>query len=239
MRRFVASRDMCQRVKHLNRSSDIKGRNHVPSKPGELCSINLCGPLPTGRGGDRYILVCFEVVSKYVKLYSLKTATTRSCLHKLVKHYFVEEGKPKVKLSDKGTLFQSQLWTGTMQNMMLRFDIPLLNTRKQSNWKMHEINFKDLRDLLLFQPSKVGRINSSHRISAKQHRCKRHLIYTSWIIFVADGNNWVMDKLFVLDCLPGCAFKPADHRPPTASAVYSKCGCSSERLGDISKEISD
>ena len=115
VRRLIASCDICQRVKHPNRSLDIQERSHVPDKPGELCSIDLYGPLPTGRGGVRYILVCFEVFSKYVKLYPLKAATTKSCLNKLVNHYFLEVVKPKVILSDNGTQFQSPLWKGTMQ----------------------------------------------------------------------------------------------------------------------------
>ena len=87
----------------------------MPNKPGELCSINLYGPLPTGRGGVRYILVYFEVFSKYVKLYTLKTATTKSCLNKLINHYFLEVVKRRVVLSDNGTQFQSPLWRVTMQ----------------------------------------------------------------------------------------------------------------------------
>jgi hypothetical protein len=81
----------------------------------EMCSIDLYGPLPRGRGGVRCILVRFEVFSKHVKLYSIKTATTRRCLNKLAKHYFVEEVKPKFILSDKGMQFQPPMRKGTMQ----------------------------------------------------------------------------------------------------------------------------
>ena len=88
VRRFIASCDICQRAKHPNRYIDLKERSHVSSKPGELCSIDLYGSLPTGRGGVRYILEYLEVFSKYVWLYTLKTATTKSCLNKLVNHYF-------------------------------------------------------------------------------------------------------------------------------------------------------
>jgi len=81
----------------------------------EMCSIDLYGPLSRGRGGVRCILVRFEVFSKHEKLYSLKTTTTSSCLNKLAEHYFVEEVKPKVILSDTGMQFQPPLRKGTMQ----------------------------------------------------------------------------------------------------------------------------
>jgi len=101
----------------------------------------------------------------------------------------VEEVKPKVILSDKGTQFQPPLRKGTMQKHDVKVRYSPLDTRKQSNWKMHERNFKYLRDLLLFQPSKVGRINSSHRILAKERRCKRHYTLVE-LFFGAEGNNW-------------------------------------------------
>lgn len=206
MHRIIASCDICQRVKLPNSSLDMKERNHAPSKPGELCSINLYGPLPTGRGGVRYILVCFEVFSRYAKLYSLKTATTRSCLNKLVKHYFVEEVKHKVTLSDIGTQFQPPLWKVTMQNHDFKVRYSAF-----SHWKMHDRNFKELRDLLLFQPSKVGRI--PHIELWLNNTVAGATLYTlveSVVFFGAEGNNWGMNKLFVSGCLPGCTCKPAD-----------------------------
>jgi hypothetical protein len=110
VQKFVASCDTCQRVKHPNRALDIEERSHLPEGPGELCSIDFYGLLPTGRGGVRYILVCFDVFSKYVKLYPLKAATTKSSLHKLINHYFREVIKPRVILLDNGTQFQSPVW---------------------------------------------------------------------------------------------------------------------------------
>jgi transposase InsO family protein len=86
------------------------GHSGVPSKPGEFCAIDLYGSLPTSMGGVRYLLVCLDVFSKYVKLYPLKSATTKSCLNKLINHYFVQVTKPNEILSDNGTQFQSPAW---------------------------------------------------------------------------------------------------------------------------------
>jgi translation initiation factor 2 beta subunit (eIF-2beta)/eIF-5 len=114
VRKFDASCDTCQRVKYPNRSLDIEERSHIPKQPGELCSIYFYGPLPTGTGGVKYILVCMDVFSKYVKLYPLKAATTKSSLNKLINHYFIEVVKPQVILSDNRTQFQSPVWKATM-----------------------------------------------------------------------------------------------------------------------------
>jgi hypothetical protein len=82
----------------------------LPAKPGDLCALDFFGALPVARGGGRYILVCYDVFSKHVKLYALKAATTCSCLNKLLNYYFTQVIKPKCNLSDNGTLFQSPSW---------------------------------------------------------------------------------------------------------------------------------
>jgi transposase InsO family protein len=82
----------------------------MPANTGDLCAVDIFGPLPVGRGGVRYILVCLEVFSKFVKLYPLRAATTRTCLSKIVAHYVVHVTRPKCILSDKGTQFASPTW---------------------------------------------------------------------------------------------------------------------------------
>ena len=42
--------------------------------------------MPKSKEGVRYILVCFDVFSKCIKLYALKSATAKICLNKLVNH---------------------------------------------------------------------------------------------------------------------------------------------------------
>jgi hypothetical protein len=50
------------------------------------------------------------VFSKYVKLYPLRSATTKACLNKLLNHYLVNVIKPKTILSDNGSQFRSPVW---------------------------------------------------------------------------------------------------------------------------------
>ncbi|PNF24082.1 hypothetical protein B7P43_G04703 [Cryptotermes secundus] len=88
VRKFMAHCDTCQCVKHPNRSYEIERISHLPIRPGELLTVDLYGPLPTGRGGVKHLLVCLEFFTKHVTLYPLKAATTQSCLRKLRDHYF-------------------------------------------------------------------------------------------------------------------------------------------------------
>jgi len=54
--------------------------------------------------------VCYDVFFKFVKLYHLKSATTKACLNKLLNHYFFNVIKPKIILSDNGSQFRSLVW---------------------------------------------------------------------------------------------------------------------------------
>jgi hypothetical protein len=117
VRKYVAHCDVCQRVKHPNRAPEIEGRSHIPAKPGELLTIDLYGPLPTGRGGVKYLLVCLEVFSKHVTLYPLKSATTKSCLNKLINDYVRNVVKPELVLSDHGSQFTSPSWVKGLSDL--------------------------------------------------------------------------------------------------------------------------
>jgi transposase InsO family protein len=108
--KFIAHRDVCQRVKHPNKAYEIEYLSHLPNEPGELMTLDLYGPLPTGSGGVKYLLVCLDVFSKHVSLYPLKTATSRSYLNKLVNHYFPKVILPQIILSDHGSQFTSLTW---------------------------------------------------------------------------------------------------------------------------------
>ena len=50
VRKFIACCDTCQRVKFPNRAITTEERNHLPTKPGSLCAIDLFGSLPMSRG---------------------------------------------------------------------------------------------------------------------------------------------------------------------------------------------
>jgi len=120
MRKFIACCDTCQRVKFLNRAITTGERSHLMSKPGSLCATDIFGSLPTSCGGVKYVLVCYDVFSKHIKLYPLKAATTRACLNKLINHYFLHVIKPEVILSDNGIQFHSPSWKQNLESLYVQ-----------------------------------------------------------------------------------------------------------------------
>ena len=86
LNKSVACRDTCEEVKHLYRLHDMEHRSHLPSKPEELCAIDLSRGCPIPYGVPRR--------NKCVKLYLSKRATTNSRPNKLINHYFIHIIKP-------------------------------------------------------------------------------------------------------------------------------------------------
>jgi transposase InsO family protein len=119
-------------VKHMNRSYEIESRSHLPTESGERISLDLYGPLPAGRGGIKYMLVCLDVISNHVKLYPLKSATTRSCLTKLKSHYFLNATIPQTILSGNGSQFSSPYWRKSLSELNIAVKYSL-NRHPQSN----------------------------------------------------------------------------------------------------------
>jgi hypothetical protein len=67
LRKFITACDLCQQAKHVNRAFDVAERHHLPKRPGEMCAFRLYASLPTSRGNVRYIFICYDAFSKYVK----------------------------------------------------------------------------------------------------------------------------------------------------------------------------
>lgn len=93
-KKYVASCDLFQRVKHLNYSIEGEYSMVPASEPSELVTVDFYGPLPHSIGGVEYIFVLLDVHLKYVKLYPIKKANTRIILKKVLEHYIPAVGKP-------------------------------------------------------------------------------------------------------------------------------------------------
>lgn len=142
LRKFTAHCDLCQRCKHPNRSFTVEEKYQLPEKPGDIWAIDVYGSLPTSRGGVRYILVCHDVFSRYIKLYPLRSATTKACLNKLINNYFSVVVKPKCILSDNATQFRSPCWSRQLQQLGvdIRFAPIRYPESNPSKWCMRELS---------------------------------------------------------------------------------------------------
>ncbi|XP_023288921.1 uncharacterized protein LOC111674083 [Orussus abietinus] len=115
IRKRLSACDSCQRNKIYTVGSFAEMQNIIPRKPRELASVDFYGPLPTGKGGVKYIPAIIDVFSKVTALYALKRATAEATLKCLRDRYIPRFGTPKKLLSDQGTQFTSDKWREGLQ----------------------------------------------------------------------------------------------------------------------------
>lgn len=119
LKRVIKPCDTCQRCKDSSRHLTGETRPVLPTRKGELISLDYYGPLPASRGGVKFILVIIDTFTKYVKLYAVRRATTTITIRKL-KVYIEEHGKPSAVLTDNGTQFTSKQWTDELSKLGIR-----------------------------------------------------------------------------------------------------------------------
>lgn len=120
MRRQVRDKvrtcDICQRTKHVTHPLRGEAGSVRATERMEIVSVDIHGPLVTGRGGFRNILVILDVFSRYVKLYPIRRATARIVTSKVATQYCREIGRPKRVLTDNGRVFAGRTWCDKMRN---------------------------------------------------------------------------------------------------------------------------
>jgi len=144
IRKRLQACDTCQKAKCLNRSMEGEMKNVVANEPGEMISVDLMGPLPTGKGGVTMIFGVLDVFSKYIRLYAIKKATAEILCGKIINNYIEKHGKPKTILSDHGPQFISENWTAPLRalNIEVRYSAvfhPQTNLIERANREIGRI----------------------------------------------------------------------------------------------------
>lgn len=114
IKRMTKICDVCQKNKPSPTSKALTQFIDVDRKL-KLLSIDYIGPFPTGSRGLKYILVCIDNFSKYVKLYPTQSPSTRQAI-KAIEKYVSEVGKPESLLTDNGTAFTAKRWKEFMED---------------------------------------------------------------------------------------------------------------------------
>jgi Integrase core domain. len=110
-RKLIASCELCQKAKPLNTKYDVDPQAILCSEPNDLIAIDIHGPMPTSTFGHRYIMIMYDVFSKFTMLYAMKSISTKACLKKVVNDYIPKYGTPKAILNDNASLFKSKKWS--------------------------------------------------------------------------------------------------------------------------------
>lgn len=106
--KYVASCLQCQRRKRPTTAP--AGQLHPlnpPHYPFERVGIDLLGPLPLTKSGNRWVIVAIDHLSRYAETSPLPTANAEDVATFLLRQVFLRHGPPRHLISDRGTVFLS------------------------------------------------------------------------------------------------------------------------------------
>lgn len=107
-------------------------------RPFEVIHLDHIGPFVRSTAGNNYILVLVDNLTKYVKLYAVRSCNTESvlkCLTTFVQVY----GIPKKIISDRGTAFTSQQFEKYCGMKGIRHTLILVR-HPQANGQVERVN---------------------------------------------------------------------------------------------------
>lgn len=79
-----------------------------PSRPWELISTDLMGPLPRSSKGFAYILVATDYLSKFSLVFALRSATAAAVVKRIEEDVFLLFGVPRLIICDNGPQYRSR-----------------------------------------------------------------------------------------------------------------------------------
>ncbi|GFS32542.1 transposon Ty3-I Gag-Pol polyprotein [Trichonephila inaurata madagascariensis] len=71
--------------------------------------MDLLGLFPKSQGGNRWIIVCTDYMTRYAITKALPTAEAPEVAKFFVEEIILTHGAPRTIITDRGTVFQSNL----------------------------------------------------------------------------------------------------------------------------------
>lgn len=121
IKNYVIKCEICQTTKspHIILRNQM-GEPKLPSKPWEMISIDLIGPLPRSKNGNIFLLVVLDIFSKFVLLHPIRKANSKSVIKYLENNVFMLFGVPNVAIQDNGCQFISKNYKEFLEEYEVR-----------------------------------------------------------------------------------------------------------------------
>jgi len=78
--------EICNKSKRRNLTPYGEIHNVIATRKNQLLSVDIYGPLLIGRAGLERIMVVMDVFTKYVKLFPIKKADSKTCIRVIEKY---------------------------------------------------------------------------------------------------------------------------------------------------------
>ena len=106
---YVRTCDKCQRYKHHKQAIPWLA-TPIPLKPFEDVSVDIVGPVPSSRRGNKEILVIQDRLTRWIEFVPLSDMTAATVARALLNSWVCRYGVPQRLISDRGSQFLSELF---------------------------------------------------------------------------------------------------------------------------------
>ena len=89
----------------------------IAQYPSQIVGMDMCGPLPTSRHGNRYMLTVIDHATGWVEVKPLANKTAANVLHFLEAEYVPRYGPPEILITDRGLEFKNELVKGYLTGL--------------------------------------------------------------------------------------------------------------------------
>ena len=113
IKQYIKYCDICKLAKTNASKKQGYMQLFTPERPFEMVAIDIVGPLPVTKRGNRYILTSIDRFSRFIHLIPVQNITAENIAHAFRAEYLLKYGTPKQVLSDRGSQF-----TGSIFNIL-------------------------------------------------------------------------------------------------------------------------
>ena len=106
---WIKECDVCSSRKGPRNKQKAPLQLYTVGAPMERIAIDIMGPLPVSKNGNKYLLVTMDYFSKWPEVYPLPNQEARTVATVLVREFFCRFGIPMELHSDQGRNFESLL----------------------------------------------------------------------------------------------------------------------------------
>ena len=102
--------DICASRKMPSKKPKFSMKQYNVGAPIERVALDIVGPLPKSKRGNKYILVACDYFTKWTEAWPMKNLEAKTVARKFVNHFVTKFGVPRQIHTDQGSNFESQLF---------------------------------------------------------------------------------------------------------------------------------
>jgi hypothetical protein len=108
IKKYVEECIECQKFKSTNQYHRAKMQPISATRPNQILTTDIMGPIPLCDGKFKYILIICDHFTKYCEFFALESTTAQETAKKIIE-FISRHSVPESILSDRGTNYQSEL----------------------------------------------------------------------------------------------------------------------------------